>query len=157
MLRRRDILIAVTLVAAMGTLGCGSEDKASGPVTPSVDTVPPAAVLDLAANVNVGASASVSLTWRPGAELDLAGYRVYRHSMSQDDRPTKRREDEMEAEAPMAIVTQPSFTDGSAREGHSYIYSVSAFDVSGNESPRTWTSRLDVRGQSRTPDDQIDK
>jgi hypothetical protein len=42
-------------------------------------------------------------------------------------------------------VTSPSFTDASAEWGASYMYSVSAFDQSGNESPMISTHRIAVR------------
>jgi hypothetical protein len=154
MLRRRDILVAVALVATMGVLGCGSEEKASGPVTPLVDTVPPAAVMELAATVNASVNATITLDWRPGAELDLAGYRIYRVSMDLEGRPVKREENEIKSDW-LSTVTYHHFTDLTVVPGKRYVYSVTAFDAAGNESPRVTTAPLEVSGRGRTPDVEI--
>ncbi|UCE01539.1 MAG: hypothetical protein JSW67_09640 [Candidatus Latescibacterota bacterium] len=147
MLRRRDILVVLALVATMGVLGCWGDEKASGPVTPSIDTVPPAAVTELVADVDLGVNPSIVLSWKAGAELDLAGYHVFRTVLAGDEEPAargKRGQTQIDSRR-MATVTSPGFTDASAEWRASYVYSVSAFDQSGNESPMVSTHRIVVR------------
>ncbi len=68
---------------------------------------------------------SVELIWEPNAEIDLAGYRVYRASGGGG------------FERVAELVEAPSFSDRSIAAGLSYRYRVSAVDQRGNESERT--------------------
>ena len=87
------------------------------------DTFPPAVPQGLEAVADT-AGAAIDLSWTPDSESDLAAYHVYRRD-AQGGEPAQR------------IATsngEPSFRDTSVQPGHTYAYSVSAIDQSGNES-----------------------
>ena len=138
MTRRLDILAAVVLVAAAGVVGCTSSTPS--PAGPSADTAPPATVIQLESAVVDGAS--IELSWRPSPELDLAGYRVYRGVTN--SRGTRPRDTHIEADELVGSVTQPAFDDPNVVPGSTYAYAVTAYDASGNESPRAWTAEITV-------------
>ena len=120
--KRSSIFLAAALSTLLGVMGCGSGENT--PTAP-VDTVAPAAVLDLEAGLGAG---GIELNWAANAEPDLAGYNVYRS----------------ERGGPWALVSveiAPTFRDGAVRSGSSYGYQVAAFDASRNESARV-TSRV---------------
>ena len=68
----------------------------------------------------------IDLTWTPNTDQDLAGYNVYRQVV--DQQPVKINNE---------LVKTPSFHDGSVQPGATYIYSVTAVDLRGNESARS--------------------
>jgi hypothetical protein len=68
----------------------------------------------------------VDLIWAPVTDADLAGYNVYRRN---GDTATVKLNSE--------LVKAPSYRDGDVAAGNTYIYSVSATDVRGNESARS--------------------
>jgi hypothetical protein len=86
------------------------------------DTFPPAAPSGLRATP---AAASIELFWDANTEPDLAGYRVYRSVAG----------GAFERLAEVSAI--PSYSDRAVESGKSYRYSISAFDRTGNESPRT--------------------
>lgn len=67
---------------------------------------------------------AIDLSWSPDTESDLAGYRVYRRDV-QGGQPGQRVG---------SVGVQTSYRDAGVQAGHTYAYSVSAFDQSGNES-----------------------
>lgn len=71
------------------------------------------------------ATGSVTLQWDPGADADLAGYRVYRSTTSQS------------YGAPIATLpaSTTSFQATNLSKGETYFFVVSAYDGNGNESP----------------------
>lgn len=88
------------------------------------DIFPPAVPAGLqAAFSGVGQQPFIDLIWTPDNEPDLAGYNVYRHE--DDGQPQKINSQP---------VKTPSFRDVHVVSGHTYIYSVSAIDIRGNES-----------------------
>lgn len=91
------------------------------------DIFPPAVPGGLqAAFSGVGQQPFIDLIWTPDTEADLAGYNVYRQEGS----------GHLAKINPVPIKT-PSFRDTEVVPGHTYIYSVSAADVRGNESERS--------------------
>ena len=84
------------------------------------DITPPAAPAGMA--TRAGAEA-VEVSWSPSAEPDLAGYRVYR--APEGGAPARL------AELPAG---QTSWRDASPGRGGLHLYTVTAFDHSGNES-----------------------
>ncbi len=106
----------------------------SAPVTLTLlDIFPPATPLGLAA---IPGSHSIDLSWEPVPDTDLAGYNVYRQQTAADGAPT----------GPFTCITaspvaSPAFSDQTAVAGHSYIYRVTAIDISGNESPPSTTTQ----------------
>ncbi|MCU1308993.1 MAG: Fibronectin, type [Candidatus Angelobacter sp.] len=67
----------------------------------------------------------IDLTWTPNEESDLAGYNVYR----------KDGENIAPVRINTELVKTPSFRDENVAAGNNYIYSVTAVDARGNESP----------------------
>jgi hypothetical protein len=91
------------------------------------DVFPPAAPAGLQAVASgVGQPPFVDLTWAPSAEPDLAGYDVYRHEAGQP--PVKITTE---------LVKAPAYRDRAVTAGHQYVYSVTAVDLRGNESPHS--------------------
>jgi hypothetical protein len=91
------------------------------------DLFPPATPTGLQAVADPEAHA-IDLSWQPGTEADLAGYRVYRREVGANAQPER---------VSGAVEAAPSFRDPGAQPGHTYWYSVSAVDKDGNESPRS--------------------
>jgi len=71
-------------------------------------------------------SYTADLSWEANTELDLAGYVVYRREA---DTPAVR--------VSASLLPAPAFHDVGLQAGHSYTYSVSAVDKSGNEGKRS--------------------
>ena len=116
----------------------------SQPSTPATlvmrDTFPPKTPTGLETISGTAASDStdatalaapyIDLSWEPNGETDLAGYRVYRQLAAPDGSP----------QGPLARLTAlpiavPAYRDVAVKAGQGYIYSVTAVDAAGNESP----------------------
>ena len=80
-------------------------------------------------------SYAVDLSWEANAEPDLAGYFVYRRDTGAQA-PAARMN--------MQILPAPSFHDAAIMAGHTYAYSVSAVDKSGNESTHSVESTEEI-------------
>ncbi len=117
-----------TSVVAGHTLTVRSE--VSAPVTVTVlDTFPPQPPSGLDVAVSGGNPGGVDLSWRPGAEADLAGYNIYRL-----ERETGAGASASWRRVNTALVPVPAYTDPTARPGTAYSYRVTAVDNTGNES-----------------------
>jgi hypothetical protein len=66
----------------------------------------------------------IDVSWSLNAEQDLAGYRVYR----------SETEGEKGSLVTQELLLSPAYRDTSVASGHRYWYSVTAVDLSGNES-----------------------
>lgn len=105
------------------------ETQFEGDDTPSVrvfahDIFPPAEPSGLqAAFSGVGQQPFIDLIWAPDTDPDLAGYNVYRHEPGTAEQKINPE-----------ILKTPAFRDTNVAPGHTYLYSVSAVDVRGNES-----------------------
>jgi len=120
-------ITSVTLVHSQGinTAVEGDDSKATEIFTR--DIYPPAQPTGLQAVFSsVGQKPFVDLTWAPNMESDLAGYNVFRRV--QGGEPIKLNQQ---------LVPVPSFRDDSVVPGKTYLYSVSAVDARGNESPHS--------------------
>jgi hypothetical protein len=84
------------------------------------DVAPPAAPAGVA---TLAGADAVDLSWSPSPEPDLAGYRIY--LAPEGGAPVRL------AEVP---ATQITWRDPSPKRGGLYLYTVTAFDQSGNES-----------------------
>jgi hypothetical protein len=73
-----------------------------------------------------GQTPFIDLLWAPVTDADLAGYNVYRRETG--GQPAKITSD---------LVKTPAFRDTAVTPGKTYLYSVSAVDERGNESPRS--------------------
>jgi len=85
------------------------------------DIEPPAAPGGLAV---LPRDTGLEVLWTPSSESDLGGYRVYREAPGE---PRRKLAD--------VEPGRSSWLDTSARAGVSYLYSVTAVDLAGNESP----------------------
>lgn len=112
----------------------GSEVQVEGDDTPVVrvvahDVFPPAVPAGLqAAYSGEGQKPFIDLIWAPVTNADLAGYNVYRAEPNRAAKPTKLNSE---------LVKSPSYRDTEVSSGKTYVYSVSAVDVRGNESARS--------------------
>jgi len=152
MVRRLVLVVAFALGATTVFVGCGSEETPNEVF--SVDTVPPAAVANLAATVKATSTPCVELSWNPGFEADLAGYRVYRLEYARGTGSTKRGLARIDGMTLLHEVTQSQCVDSNVVLGQSYYYAVSAFDAAGNESPRTMTGEVVVAPRNPAPPNQ---
>jgi len=104
-----------------------SLDSNFATITPK-DVFPPPVPQDLVVAfvpaVN-GTPAYLDLSWSSSAATDIAGYNVYRSD--EPSRPGTRQNSE--------LLLTPAFRDMNVVPGHTYSYSVTAVDRSGNESP----------------------
>jgi hypothetical protein len=108
------------------------ETQFDGDDTPVVkvfahDVFPPAVPSGLQAVFSgVGQQPFIDLIWAPDTDADLAGYNVFRHETASS--PVKINSE---------LVKTPAFRDMNVAPGKTYVYSVSAVDVRGNESDRS--------------------
>ncbi len=92
------------------------------------DIFPPAAPQGLVAvpvPATPGSPAHIELSWAISPENDLAGYNIYR--MEQGSSPVPRLNE--------STLLTPAYRDITVSPGHLYIYTVTAVDRAGNESP----------------------
>jgi fibronectin type 3 domain-containing protein len=120
-------ITTVTLVHAQGVNAAVEGDDSKPVEVFTKDVYPPSQPVGLQAVFSsIGQKPFVDLTWAPNTDADLAGYNVFRH---------------VEGSAPEKLNKQvapvPSYRDESVEAGKKYIYSVSAVDLRGNESPRS--------------------
>jgi fibronectin type 3 domain-containing protein len=109
---------------ANGTItGAGSSWVAGAPFDLAGDFTPPAAPQNLTTSATSG---QVSLGWTANSESDLAGYNVYRSTISPVSTSTPLN---------AALLTSPGYTDTGVTNGTTYYYVVTAVDTSGNVSP----------------------
>jgi len=71
----------------------------------------------------VGQQLFIDLIWAPDTDADLAGYNIYRHEAGGTA-----------AKINGGMVKPPAFRDSNVVSGHTYVYTVTAVDVRGNES-----------------------
>lgn len=88
-------------------------------------------------------SAYLDLSWAISPETDIAGYNVYRSE--QDGVPGKRLNSE--------LLLTPAFRDMNAVPGRQYVYTATAVDRAGNESPASppASGSIPVEGQPTKP------
>jgi len=121
----------VYIVRSVTTAG-GNELESSDSeplILKPTDTFPPSTPQDVvAASIEnpetTPPSQEIDLSWSINAEQDLAGYRVYR-SETQGEKGSLLTQD---------LLLSPAYRDTSVTSGHRYWYSVTAVDLSGNES-----------------------
>jgi hypothetical protein len=95
-------------------------------VVAATDVFPPAVPQGLVAVADAGAGA-IDLSWSPDSDSDLAAYHVYRRDVHEDS-PAQRI---------ASVGVETSYRDAGAQPEHTYAYSLSAVDQSGNESKRS--------------------
>jgi hypothetical protein len=110
----------------------GSEVQTEGDDSPVVrvvahDVFPPSVPAGLQASYSgEGQKPFIDLIWAPVTNGDLAGYNIYRSE--EGSAPVKVNS---------ALLKVPSYRDNAVVPGKTYVYSVSALDVRGNESSRS--------------------
>ena len=87
--------------------------------------------MGLTALYTVGA---VELVWAANSEKDLAGYYVYRRE--DGEQPKKLNKE---------LLRTPILRDASVEPDHTYIYQVTAVDLSSNESHRSEEVSVETR------------
>jgi hypothetical protein len=108
------------------------EVQVEGDDTPEIkvfadDVFPPAVPSGLqAVSSGPGQKTFIDLVWAPVSDVDLDGYNVYRHE-----------EGSAAVKVNAEVLKAPAYRDASVASGKSYLYSVSAVDVRGNESARS--------------------
>ena len=118
----------VTLIHAEGK----PETQFDGDDAPAVkvfahDIFPPAVPSGLQAVFSgVGQQPFIDLIWAPDTDADLAGYDIFRHETGAE--PMKIN---------TGLVKTPAFRDTNVASGKTYVYSVSAVDIRGNESAQS--------------------
>jgi len=120
---------AVEKVAPIECLDLASAegDDSSPQKVFSKDIYPPAVPTGLQAVYSgPGQTPFVDLLWAPDSDADLAGYNIYR-----------RENGGQSAKINTDLVKTPAFRDTAVTPGKTYLYSVSAADERGNESPRS--------------------
>jgi hypothetical protein len=95
-------------------------------VIETIDKFPPAVPRGLVV-VADGAAGTIDLSWSPDSDSDLADYRVYRRDVHGG----------LPAQRIASVGVETSYRDTGAQPEHTYAYSVSAVDQSGNESLRS--------------------
>jgi hypothetical protein len=111
---------------------CVNETAVEGDDSPEIkvvahDVFPPAVPAGLQAVFSgEGQKHFVDLIWAPVTNADLAGYNVYRSEVG--GAAVKLNSE---------LAKSPSYRDGAVASGKTYVYSVSALDVRGNESPKS--------------------
>lgn len=91
------------------------------------DIFPPAVPSGLqAVSSGPGQPPFIDLIWAPDSDADLAGYNVYR-----------REENGQSVKLNSELVRTPAYRDTNVVPGRTYVYSISAVDIRGNESARS--------------------
>jgi hypothetical protein len=114
------------------TMAGGNELESSDSdplVLKPADTFPPSTPQSVVAAVienpeTTPPSLEVDVSWSINTEQDLAGYRVYRSDI----------EGQIGSLVTQDLLLSPAYRDTSVTSGHKYWYSVTAVDLSGNES-----------------------
>ena len=102
----------------------------STPATVTVpSTLPPEPPTGLEAAPSGGETPSIDLSWKPGEEVDLAGYNVYRAELL-PGRSLAGSWHRLNS----ATVSVPAFRDTAVQAGTRYRYRVTAVDADRNES-----------------------
>jgi fibronectin type 3 domain-containing protein len=109
------------VVTAVDMSSNESDNSNQVSATPYADTMPPAAPTGLAATAGEG---TVSLNWNDNTEGDLAGYNVYRSTISGG--PYTKLNG--------SLLVSSAYIDNSVTNGTTYYYVVRAVDTSSNES-----------------------
>jgi hypothetical protein len=116
----------------MTTLAPGGQSvEIQGPASEAIeiatkDTFAPGVPQGLVA-VADSAGGAIDLSWIPDSEPDLAAYHIYRRDL-QGSAPARQI---------ASVGVETSFRDAAVEAGHTYAYSVSAVDQTGNESNRS--------------------
>jgi fibronectin type 3 domain-containing protein len=91
------------------------------------DIYPPAVPAGLQAVFSgPGQPTFIDLIWAPDTDADLAGYNIYRREPGGTSTRINHE-----------LVKTPSYRDTNVISGKTYLYSVSAVDLRGNESARS--------------------
>jgi fibronectin type 3 domain-containing protein len=118
---------AFVVALGLGAAGCSND-----PAAVTADTVPPAAVLDVAPTVTPNA---IQVSWAASSEADLAGYRVHRGVGTSDA-------------VLVSTVSTNVYVDTDVQHGVRYRYEIAAFDQAGNVGPAVETTFVSLGGRT---------
>lgn len=121
--RYRYVLERVAILELSGKSTQIQGPPSEGEEVSTKDTFAPAIPQGLVAVADAAAGA-IDLSWTPDSDSDLAAYHVYRRDV-QGGLPAQRM---------ASLNVETSFRDTGVQPEHTYAYSVSAIDQSGNES-----------------------
>jgi hypothetical protein len=120
-------ITSMTTVHSQGVNMAVEGDDSKAATTFTRDVYPPADPTGLQAVFSsVGQKPFVDLSWAPNMDIDLAGYNVFRRVAGGEAVKLNKQ-----------LVPVPAFRDDTAAPGKTYMYSVSAVDLRGNESQRS--------------------
>jgi hypothetical protein len=118
---------------AAGTEGAvESGDSIAAEIVPR-DIFPPDPPAGLVA---VSGPEVISLSWDPVRDEDLAGYRVWKKEAGEPGF----------VQLTQGVLSGNAFTDPAVQQGKTYVYAVSAEDKNGNESPKSETGPVSLKG-----------
>lgn len=98
------------------------------------DVFPPAAPSGLTVITGVG---YIVLSWEANKEADLAGYKVWRRELGQQEFSLLES----------VGLAENSYTDTTVEKNKGYVYAISALDSAGNESQRSASASAAIRGK----------
>jgi hypothetical protein len=140
--KRYEYWLNVVTNVQMGSLPCPNTEVSSVPCVDHLeiegddtpfqpvfthDIYPPAVPAGLQAVFSgPGQQTFIDLIWAPDTDADLAGYNIYRREPGGTSTRINHE-----------LVKTPSYRDTNVISGKTYLYSVSAVDLRGNESARS--------------------
>jgi hypothetical protein len=124
--RYRYAIERVATVAVSGQAVEVQGQPSEAIVVATTDVFPPGVPQGLVAVADAAAGA-IDLSWSPDSESDLAAYYVYRRDVHGDS----------QVQRIASVGVETSYRDAGAQPEHTYAYSLSAVDQSGNESKRS--------------------
>jgi hypothetical protein len=141
----KTYVYSVRSLAQYGDVALESADSDLAVVTPR-DTFPPAApqnVIVVLVPAQGENPAYLDISWAISPETDIAGYNVYRSEL--DGVPGSRLNSD--------VLLTPTFRDLTTVPGRTYVYTATAVDRSGNESPASAPApgSVPVEGQPEKP------
>ncbi|MEW5801617.1 MAG: Ig-like domain-containing protein [bacterium] len=138
--------VTVTLTTGiqdLASVGLLADYSFSFTAAAASDETPPSAIQNLTAvDTPNDTGGSISLTWDPSPDSDLAYYKIYRDTAAFSD---------ISSLSPLSTSNSPSFIDETAIDGTDYYYAVTAVDTSGNEDSAVTPAAGPVQSRDNIP------
>jgi hypothetical protein len=139
-------IYSVRSVAEYGQVRIDSADSNFASVV-RLDTFPPSAPEGLVAALvpaQTSSPANIDLSWSISADNDIAGYNIYR---SEDEGAARHKLND-------ALLLTPAFRDMNVLLGRHYLYTVTAVNRAGNESPESVPASANLPEASSAPNNR---